>query len=280
MNNNQNASVTDINNNSSVVRVVKNKNYTTMSNVHLFNKNLSLKEKGLMSLCLALPDNWKYSVAGLISLSADGRDSVISSIKSLLKEGFLKIEKERNEKGLFKTVYTFFENPCNNGVSSITENPIPIIRNGKSDTDNPIPIIRCRLSDTENPQLLNTNNQLLILNTNNLSHVNSEEFTPADLFNLYKKICIHFPQPTKLTDERVKKTKLRLKAYPNVEFWETALKNAEKSNFCRKSRFVNFDWIIKNNSNPLKLFEQNYNNEQEQPTQEQPKNKYSKCYKG
>jgi len=276
MSNNQNANVTDIKNNSSVVRVVKNKNYTTMSNVHLFNKNLSLKAKGLMSLCLALPDNWKYSVSGLISLSSDGRDSVISAIKSLLNEGFLKIDKERNEKGLFKTVYTFFENPCNNTVSSITENPTPIIRNGKSDTDNPIPIIQYRLSDTENPQLLNTNNQLLISNTNNLSLVNSEEFTPANLFDLYKKICIHFPQPTKLTDERVKKTKLRLKAYPNVDFWETALKNAEKSTFCRKKRFVNFDWIIKNNTNPLKLYEQNYNNED--PKKEVSKNKYSKCY--
>ena len=76
-------------NNSSVIRVIKNKNYTVMSNKHLFCRELSLKAKGLMSLCIALPDYWEYSVAGLMSLSNDGRDSVTSAIKALEKLGFI-----------------------------------------------------------------------------------------------------------------------------------------------------------------------------------------------
>ena len=35
-------------------RVVKNENFTTMSNIHLRAKYLSLKAKGLLSLCLSL----------------------------------------------------------------------------------------------------------------------------------------------------------------------------------------------------------------------------------
>ncbi|MCD8086175.1 MAG: helix-turn-helix domain-containing protein, partial [Clostridiales bacterium] len=41
-----------------VFRVEKNTNYTTMSNYHLRDRNLTLKAKGLLSLCLSLPETW------------------------------------------------------------------------------------------------------------------------------------------------------------------------------------------------------------------------------
>ena len=53
----------------SVVRVVKNQNYTVMSNVHLREKEMSLKAKGLLSVVLALPDNWNYSIKSRFSHS-------------------------------------------------------------------------------------------------------------------------------------------------------------------------------------------------------------------
>ena len=45
-----------------VFRVQKNKNYTTMSNYHLRDKNLSLKAKGLLSWMLSNNDDWDYSI--------------------------------------------------------------------------------------------------------------------------------------------------------------------------------------------------------------------------
>ena len=45
-----------------VIRTIKNDNYTTMSNYHLKDKELSLKAKGLLSMMLSLPDEWHYSV--------------------------------------------------------------------------------------------------------------------------------------------------------------------------------------------------------------------------
>ena len=39
-----------------VFRVVKDENYTTMSNFHLRDKTLSLKAKGLQSMLLSLPE--------------------------------------------------------------------------------------------------------------------------------------------------------------------------------------------------------------------------------
>ena len=42
---------------STVLRVEKNRNYTVMSNQFLRNKELSLKAKGLLAVCLSLPDD-------------------------------------------------------------------------------------------------------------------------------------------------------------------------------------------------------------------------------
>ena len=42
-----------------VIRVEKNRNFTTMSNYHLRDKDLSLKAKGLLSQILSLPDDWE-----------------------------------------------------------------------------------------------------------------------------------------------------------------------------------------------------------------------------
>ena len=52
---------------SSVCRVIKNSNYTTMSNYHLRSKNLSLKAIGLLSKVFSLPDDWDYSISGLVA---------------------------------------------------------------------------------------------------------------------------------------------------------------------------------------------------------------------
>ena len=50
-----------------VMRVQKNANYTIMSNHHFKEKKMSLKAKGLLSLMLSLPDDWDYSINGLVT---------------------------------------------------------------------------------------------------------------------------------------------------------------------------------------------------------------------
>ncbi len=53
-------------------KIEKNKNYTIMSNYHLRDKNLSYKAKGLLSFMLSLPDDWDYSINGLVAISKEG----------------------------------------------------------------------------------------------------------------------------------------------------------------------------------------------------------------
>ncbi len=96
-----------------VIRVIKNRNYTVMSNTHLKDKRLSLKAIGLLSVVLGLPEDWHYTVNGLVGIVKDGKDSVESAIKELKKNGYLRVEKiyPNANSNRIQYQYTFFENP-------------------------------------------------------------------------------------------------------------------------------------------------------------------------
>ena len=102
-----------------------------MSNHHLKNKELSAKAKGVLSTMLALPDGWDYSIAGLTALFRDGKDSIMAALDELEREGYIYMDKQRDEKGRFFTNYDVYE--------------IPNREN------------RCGKSESENPPQLNTN---------------------------------------------------------------------------------------------------------------------------
>lgn len=96
-----------------VIRVVKNKDYTVMSNAHLHDKRLSLKAVGLLSIVLSLPDDWHYTINGLVGSVKDGKDSVESAIKELKKNGYLRVDKiyPNGNCNRIQYQYTFFEKP-------------------------------------------------------------------------------------------------------------------------------------------------------------------------
>ena len=95
-----------------VIRVEKTKNYTVMSNVHLRDKALSLKAKGLLSLILSLPDEWEYSIKGLAAISKEGRDGINSGLQELESAGYLVRKPLRGAHGHFGQVeYVIYETP-------------------------------------------------------------------------------------------------------------------------------------------------------------------------
>lgn len=94
-----------------VYRTKKSKNYTTMSNYHLRDKKLSLKAKGLLSMFLSLPDEWTYSLAGIVNICAESEGAIKSILKELKACGYLEIVKERTEKGTYEYIYNIYEKP-------------------------------------------------------------------------------------------------------------------------------------------------------------------------
>ena len=63
-------------------------NFTWVHNAFIYDKRLSLAERGLLLLLMSLPMNWKFSMAGIATMIADGRDKVSSTLKALELHGY------------------------------------------------------------------------------------------------------------------------------------------------------------------------------------------------
>ena len=158
----------------SVVRIHKTNNFTVMSNYHFKEKKMSLKAKGLLSLMLSLPDDWNYSISGLVSLSKDGKDSVMSALAELEEFGYLIRHRTTNEKGQFSGIeYNIYEQPQK-------ENPISENQNSEKQQEGK--------QNAENPSQLNTK---LTNNLNNKELKKSNTDKKDFDISPYKEILSH-----------------------------------------------------------------------------------------
>ena len=124
-----------------VFRVEKNHSYTVMANHHLRDERLSLKSKGLLSLILSLPDDWRISIEGMTQFSSDGKDAIRSAIRELTDAGYITRAQTHSEAGTFSGYdYIVHETPAASPSSGF-----PTME--KPTTENPT---------TENPTLRNT----------------------------------------------------------------------------------------------------------------------------
>ena len=125
------------------IRVHKTKKYTVMSNTHLRDKSLSLKAKGLLSVMLSLPDNWDYSIAGLVAICKENETAVKSALNELKNNNYVAVTKENPTKsngGRIKYTYEVYEEPYKQKIE-------------KQDTEN----LGVECQQVENHRQLNTN---------------------------------------------------------------------------------------------------------------------------
>lgn len=97
-----------------VIKINKTKDYSVMSNYHLRDKNLSLKAKGLLSVMLSLPDDWNYSVKGLVSICKESETAVENALKELKDNGYVVVEKitpDKTSSGRIEYEYNIYERP-------------------------------------------------------------------------------------------------------------------------------------------------------------------------
>lgn len=139
-----------------VCRVEKNKNYTTMSNYHLRDPNLSNKARGLLSTMLSLPDNWDYTTRGLAKICKDGVDGITAQLKELEQYGYLIRHRIRDTGGrIVDMEYIIYERP--HTASPDTEKPYmvkPDMALPRPETPAQINIDK-RSTDESNPNLSN-----------------------------------------------------------------------------------------------------------------------------
>ena len=135
------------------ILVKKSSNFTTINNEFIFNKDMSLKAKGLLCHLLALPESWDLYVEEVEKWHKDKKDSIYTGFKELMNLGYVQRIQKR-EAGKFKGFdYIVFEKP-------------------KRDLSETV------LSETENPQLLKTDIKL------NTDIIKKEQFDFEELEEL------------------------------------------------------------------------------------------------
>lgn len=126
-----------------VFRVHKTRDFTVMSNHHLRDKTLTLKAKGLLSVILSLPDDWKYSIAGLAAICKEGTSAVKSALQELTEAGYVTVTKlypNQTETGRIEYVYDIHETPQAPRKQGIENLPLEfqqVENQGQSNTDVP-----------------------------------------------------------------------------------------------------------------------------------------------
>lgn len=94
------------------VFVEKNKNYTVISNEFLKDNRLSLREKGFLAFIMSLPDDWDFSIKGIISVLPEGEKAIYSIISKLKEYGYCIVKQPKNARGYFlSSDYYFYETP-------------------------------------------------------------------------------------------------------------------------------------------------------------------------
>lgn len=142
-----------------VFRVEKNHSYTVMANHHLRDERLSLKSKGLLSVILSLPDDWRISIEGMTQFSADGKDAIRSAIRELTDTGYITRAQTHSEAGKFSGYdYVVHETPTASPSSGFptmekptTENPT--LRNTERLSTNIRPVVPQSDADGGNPSV-------------------------------------------------------------------------------------------------------------------------------
>jgi hypothetical protein len=93
----------------------------------------------------------------------------------------------------------------------------------------------------------------------------------VDLWN--KEMPSPIPRVAKLTDQRRPHLKARLDDLPTIEGWKDLFKMIRRSSFLTGRGgdwFVDFDWVIKNDGNLIKILEGKYDDKGSQPVQPLP----------
>lgn len=223
----------------SVIRVERTKNYTVMSNYHLKEKKMSLKAKGLLSLMLSLPDDWNYSIVGLVAICKENETAIKSTLKELQEFGYVIVEKimpDKTESGRIEYVYNIFEKPKQEGKKQGVEN-LPLE-------------IQC----VENQVQLNTKQ----LNTNKTNTKEKKKIIKKDFSEMILKIClendIEDDKSIELIEQFLTENKIKTKGAIEANIAKVAGKTFETINKCIQTSYErNYKYItppewLQNNS--------------------------------
>lgn len=165
-----------------------NKNFTVIGNYILQSTQVSLKTIGMYAKLSSLPDNWRFTEEGLVTICKDGLTSVKTALNELEELGLLLRFRRRNQDGtLGESIYYLFATPATEEEKNeviMRYNPIISATVIEQKTIDEPPVENPMLDNpmVENLEQLNTN----VLNTNILNTKLIKENTKENFETFYK----------------------------------------------------------------------------------------------
>ena len=229
-----------------VIRVIKSKDYTVMSNTHLRDKRLSLKAVGLLSIVLSLPDDWNYTVKGLVGSVKDGERAVNGALSELKQYGYLQVNKlyPNSERNKIEYQYVFYEKP--QGIQNV-----PL----EQDLQN----VDLQNVDLQNVDLQNVG---AYINTNKQStnKQNTKEQS-KNKYGEYQHVLLTDKEHTHLVELYGSSLDEHIKILD--EYIETSGKSYKNHSLVLQ-KWVHDEWEKRNKNNPVKLDSKFYAQESNQ----------------
>lgn len=186
-------------NKTEIVRVKKDRNYTTINNTCLRDDRLSWKAKGIMAYLLTLPDDWNIYLEEVMTHAPDGEKSFRSGLKELKDCGYVeRVQiREGNKIVGWHTI-----------VNEVPENVDNSLFARKVDVQN----VDVQKLHVQNEGLLSTynTNNLKELNTNNTKDIKNISEVATQTSQVEKVDLIH-EQALRVFDLYVGITKSKIK---------------------------------------------------------------------
>jgi len=115
------------------------KAFVVINKAIAMDKELNMRDRGMMLTLMSFPPEWKFSIAGLEKIVPDGKDAISSSLNRLEEKRYLVRVQERDDRGKFADTKIYINpNPKENPM---TENPVTVkpLSDGP-ETENPLQI--------------------------------------------------------------------------------------------------------------------------------------------
>lgn len=169
----------------------KNASFSTIDNTVTHDRNLSLKAKGLILTIMGLPDDWDFSVRGIVSIVKEGKAAVYSAIAELREAGYVKRSAKYENGKIVEWVYDFYERPMVIDDELLTDfQELENLEVGNLDIENRTQLKKQLINETLNQETINASDQKIEISTTIASSIDS--YDPAGmLFDAFPQFQFH-----------------------------------------------------------------------------------------
>ncbi len=95
-----------------VHREEHNESYTVIDNAVLQNINLSWEARGFLCYLLSLPNDWSFTVRGIVKQTGCSKSVVLRLMDELKTAGYIKLERKQDKQGRFtQSTWHIYETP-------------------------------------------------------------------------------------------------------------------------------------------------------------------------